>query len=174
MPDNIDPNISIYTQELAEQIRRNQLNQLHRQFEEELQRAEQRSQNLINNTVRPFNLQNNYNSPPIYYSRYQDMSTPIAKKVSKTNVIKKIMITVNTETEEIIEGEEELKKYIPISTSKMNKKEEAIINVRELADFLALQEADKQYIKFDVEKDKERYLKLYEKHYRTIIRFKQQ
>ena len=67
---------------------------------------------------------------------------------------------------------ETLEKFNLLGVRKLDKKEESIINVRELADFLAQEEAERIHIGFHPEKDKGKYDELYKKHYKNIIKFR--
>jgi hypothetical protein len=56
--------------------------------------------------------------------------------------------------------------------SKINNKEEAIIIIRELADYLAQEECKKDNAFFNIEVDKDKYAKSYTKYLKTILKFK--
>ena len=59
-----------------------------------------------------------------------------------------------------------------IPGGKVDHSKEDVINVRELADFYATEDAKKHCIDFDAIKDKGKYEELYKKHYRNILKFK--
>jgi len=80
-------------------------------------------------------------------------------------------VAIDLETNEILTGQDNLTKYNLLNT-KINRKEEAIINIRELCDFLATEEAQAKNIYFDPVKDKGKYEELYKKNYKSILQFR--
>jgi len=100
-----------------------------------------------------------------------EMRTDLFNAEPKIKIIE-IRVKVLDETGEIIQGEDELKKYGLLAIGKIDRKEQDVINIRELADFLCMEEIARIFVKFDAEKDKAKYDELYKKHYKNIIKFR--
>jgi len=113
------------------------------------------------------NLSFDYNGGDIKYELRTDFSDAEPKiKITE------IRVKVLDETGEIIQGEDELKKYGLLAIGKIDRKEQDVINIRELADFLCMEEIARIFVKFDAKADKLRYDDLYKKHYKNIIKFR--
>ena len=93
------------------------------------------------------------------------------KETKRKKNIHAFEVVVDLETKEILTGLEDLTKHNLINT-KINRKEEAVINIRELCDFLATEEAQAKNIYFDPIKDKGKYEELYKKNYKSILQFR--
>ena len=89
-------------------------------------------------------------------------------KMTEKSKNREIRVLVD-ESGEIIQGKKELDDLNLLGVRKLNKKEESIINVRELADFYVMEEINRSYVKFDMVHDKFKYDELYKKHYKNII-----
>lgn len=105
----------------------------------------------------------------------EDMKTKekAAPKKAKAKT-KFIEVEINTETNEVVSGKEELEYYNllnPVNYN-LNSKEEAIMNTIELIEFYALEECNRTKVKFDIEKDADYYKKMIEKHTQILSQFK--
>jgi len=99
----------------------------------------------------------------------------IKPKDSKEDVMPKnieILVILDAETKEILKGKEELEKHNLLGVRKLNNKEECIVNIEELVDYYTMEEINRGYMKFDLEKNADIYKTIYNKHLNNLMRFK--
>jgi hypothetical protein len=73
------------------------------------------------------------------------------------------------ESGEILEGKKQLEENNILGLRKLNRKEEIVINIRELVDLYVMEEISRILIKFDPLEEKSRYEELYKNNYKKII-----